>query len=583
MKKILIVAAIFCSLNTAQAQTATWNGSVNNTWNNASNWTWTGSGSGIPGATADVIIADTGQHALKIFNGDSVSCKNLKLGVILLMDNNTRLNIYGDSVINTLGAWVSPEENSGTIGGNNFSMLPNVIPATDAKLNFFGGPKMIKGVSIYLDKVNIASNDVTIGENAKMLLLGQLKFSKPAFDIENTSSSVNGNLIVDSLGQLWVDDNINFVLPAYTQTQVPPHIVTQTKLNPTGGNWPFYAAVLIYNNTTEGGINGSIEVPLGMSKKSFNPITISQTGGEFIWLAAVSKSIQTSCTTNIMNANEAVLANYQIIPMDASGTFYEGLPSTASPVQISCTFNKTAVNQDVLNGFNAAHAPLRLYHINAYGCYTELTNTSQNTPMANNYVTVGSNTAQNLFSNFIIAPQPNIDVYVQNNAAAQITTYGGTLPMTATIFPSGMNQGVNWSIIPVSGAASINTSGVVTATSNGTVWAKGISTANQLLSDSVLITITNQTTAINETAKELGFTASPNPAHQSCTIVLEKDHPALTVQLVNVLGQSVWQKNFDVNELTKGYVIQMLELPTGIYFLNVNSSQFYFNYKIIKE
>ncbi|MNU20667.1 hypothetical protein D3C71_89150 [compost metagenome] len=581
MKKITLLAGLFCCFNIAHAQVATWNGSINSSWNNAANWTWSSGGSGIPGATTDVVIADTGLHALRIFNGDSVSCKNLKFGVILLMDNNTRLNIYGDSVVNTPGVWVSPEENAGTIGGNNFSMLPNVVPATDARLNFYGGTKMIKGVNVYIDKVNIASNDVTIGQDARLMIRGQLKFSKPVSDIE--ASAVNGNLIVDSTGQLWVDDDIDFSLPSYTQTQIPPHIVTTTRLNPLGGNWPFYSAVMVYDDPAFEGIDGSVQLPIGMSEKSFNPITISQSGGEYVWLAAATKIQATSCTTNILASNEATQVHYQMIPMDLNGNIYEELPSTAAPVQISCTFNKLSINQDVLSGFNTAHAPLRLYHVNVNGCYTEQLNTSESSPTTNNYVTVSSNTPQFLFSNFIIAPQPNIDVYVQNNAAAQINTSGGTLPMEVAIFPSALIQSVNWSIVPVSGAANISTSGVVTASGNGTVWAKAISSSNPALSDSVLITITNQSTSINEVSKMIGFSVSPNPAHQVCNITIEKAHPALTIQMLNILGQSIWYKDFAENELSKGYEVPMQSMPSGVYFFVVRSSQFDFVYKVIKE
>lgn len=79
-----------------------------------------------------------------------------------------------------------------------------------------------------------------------------------------------------------------------------------------------------------------------------------------------------------------------------------------------------------------------------------------------------------------------------NNVAPQITTNGGTLQMVATILPNNANQNVTWSIIPVSGAATINASGLITAVSNGTVWAKAVSVFDNSKKDSMLITISNQ-------------------------------------------------------------------------------------------
>lgn len=79
------------------------------------------------------------------------------------------------------------------------------------------------------------------------------------------------------------------------------------------------------------------------------------------------------------------------------------------------------------------------------------------------------------------------------NVAPTITTNGGTLPMTASIFPAIANQAVTWSVVPIMGSASISATGVVTAQNNGTVWAKAVSVANTAKMDSLLITISNQT------------------------------------------------------------------------------------------
>lgn len=85
-------------------------------------------------------------------------------------------------------------------------------------------------------------------------------------------------------------------------------------------------------------------------------------------------------------------------------------------------------------------------------------------------------------------------VTTQNNVPAVINTLGGTLSMAASVLPAVMSQAVSWSIVPVTGAATVNTSGLVTAQTDGTVWAKAVSVEDAAMSDSMLVTITNQVT-----------------------------------------------------------------------------------------
>ncbi|WP_343747106.1 T9SS type A sorting domain-containing protein [Fluviicola sp.] len=89
-----------------------------------------------------------------------------------------------------------------------------------------------------------------------------------------------------------------------------------------------------------------------------------------------------------------------------------------------------------------------------------------------------------------------IEVNTQNNVAANITTQAGTLQMVATIQPSTVSQAVTWSIVPASGSATISSTGLVTAQTNGTVWAKAVSVANTALADSMEITISGQVVLI---------------------------------------------------------------------------------------
>ncbi len=85
-----------------------------------------------------------------------------------------------------------------------------------------------------------------------------------------------------------------------------------------------------------------------------------------------------------------------------------------------------------------------------------------------------------------------LDVTTQGNVPAVITTSGGTLQMVATVYPAAANQAVTWSIVSGTGQASITTGGLVTAISDGTVWAKAVSVQDITVKDSLLITLSGQ-------------------------------------------------------------------------------------------
>jgi hypothetical protein len=89
-----------------------------------------------------------------------------------------------------------------------------------------------------------------------------------------------------------------------------------------------------------------------------------------------------------------------------------------------------------------------------------------------------------------------VTVATQGSVPATITTGGGTLQMVATVIPSTANQSVTWSIVAGTGAATISTGGLVTAVSNGTVYAKATAVQDITVKDSLLVTISGQASTI---------------------------------------------------------------------------------------
>lgn len=108
-----------------------------------------------------------------------------------------------------------------------------------------------------------------------------------------------------------------------------------------------------------------------------------------------------------------------------------------------------------------------------------------------------------------------VDVTTQNGVPAVINTPGGTLQMVATVYPAAANQNVTWSIVPVTGGASITPSGLVTGIADGTVYAKAVTVQDVTVKDSLLITLSNQvpvapTVVTNPATAVLGTTATLN-------------------------------------------------------------------------
>lgn len=86
----------------------------------------------------------------------------------------------------------------------------------------------------------------------------------------------------------------------------------------------------------------------------------------------------------------------------------------------------------------------------------------------------------------------SIKVRTVNQMPAAIMISGGTLALEAEVYPSIASQAVDWSIINLTGSAYINANGMVTALSNGTIWAKAISQEDPGKMDSLLIEISGQ-------------------------------------------------------------------------------------------
>ncbi|MDA3891650.1 MAG: Ig-like domain-containing protein [Salinivirgaceae bacterium] len=85
-----------------------------------------------------------------------------------------------------------------------------------------------------------------------------------------------------------------------------------------------------------------------------------------------------------------------------------------------------------------------------------------------------------------------IKLSTENNAT-EITASGGKLQVLAQVLPANARiKTFSWSIVKAGGNASISKQGLVTALTNGTVYAKASALDNSGISDSIMITISGQ-------------------------------------------------------------------------------------------
>ncbi|MEP4667539.1 MAG: T9SS type A sorting domain-containing protein [Cyclobacteriaceae bacterium] len=168
-------------------------------------------------------------------------------------------------------------------------------------------------------------------------------------------------------------------------------------------------------------------------------------------------------------------------------------------------------------------------------------------------------------------------ITVQGQAGATtITTDGGTLQMEASILPADADDATyTWSLENGTGEATIDTNGLLTAVSNGTVTVTATANDGSGVSGDAVITISNQIVlGINDQSSIGDLFIFPNPVSAELNIDFYEAIEFVTI--VDVMGRSVKtiyspENSLDVSDLTK-----------GIYFLQVKTDQGIISKKFLK-
>jgi len=161
--------------------------------------------------------------------------------------------------------------------------------------------------------------------------------------------------------------------------------------------------------------------------------------------------------------------------------------------------------------------------------------------------------------------------------ATLITTNGGTLQMIADVLPANADDATyTWSVTNGTGSASIDASGLLTASSNGTVTVTATANDASGITGSTVITISNQSSAgINDQAALNNLTIYPNPAKTSISI--ESSEEVESIVFINLTGETV------KTIVSPANAIDISDLANGIYILRVQFKTGFVNSKLIKE
>lgn len=237
-------------------------------------------------------------------------------------------------------------------------------------------------------------------------------------------------------------------------------------------------------------VTWSIVPGTGTATISAAGLVTAQTNGT-VWAKAVS-----TADVSKKDSLQITLSN-QVVPVTSVAvTTQGGAPATittnAGTLQMAATVLPAAAPQTVTWSIVPGTGTAT---ISAAGLVTAQTNGTVWAKAVSTADASKKDSLQITLSNQAV-PVTSVTVATQGGVPAAITTSAGTLQMTATVLPANATQTVTWSIVPGTGTATISAAGLVTAQTNGTVWAKAVSTADASKKDSLELTLSNQSVAV---------------------------------------------------------------------------------------
>ncbi|OJV53792.1 MAG: hypothetical protein BGO31_02745 [Bacteroidetes bacterium 43-16] len=380
----------------------------------------------------------------------------------------------------------------------------------------------------------------------------------------------------NSLGKRYVAKWSNSTVPVdsvdvRTVGNVPPMITTNA------GTLPMTAVV--FPATASQDVIWSIVPGTGTATINTSGVVTAIANGT-VWAKAVSLSNTSKKDSMLINLSNQVVA-VDSVDVRTVGNVPAIINTNAGTLPMTAVVFPATASQDVswsiVPGTGTAN-------ISAAGVVTAQTN---GTVWAK-AVSVANTTKMdslliNISNQAVAVAVDSMDVRTVGNVPAVITTLGaaGNLPLTAVVFPATASQDVSWSIVPGTGTANISATGAVTGLSNGTVWAKAVSTTNTSKTDSLLIEI--RSTGIKDKMADMGIKLYPNPAGKELFLAVEQAHNELEMNITDLSGRAVMTKAYAANSLNRPVAINIKELTPGIYFLRLRGTGMDITLKFIKK
>jgi len=173
----------------------------------------------------------------------------------------------------------------------------------------------------------------------------------------------------------------------------------------------------------------------------------------------------------------------------------------------------------------------------------------------------------------------SINIQSPNNST-EINTAGGNLQLNTSVLPENANNSsVTWSVVNETGNATISTSGLLTAISDGTVTVTATANDGSDISASILINISNQSLNIIRITNRTKIEIYPNPIKE--TFRIKSNDNITSIKIFNLLGEQV--KSLSISNINES-AIDISNLNKGIYLLYIfdNTKEIY-SHKLIKE
>lgn len=152
----------------------------------------------------------------------------------------------------------------------------------------------------------------------------------------------------------------------------------------------------------------------------------------------------------------------------------------------------------------------------------------------------------------------NVMVTVMNNAEAKIIVQNETLPLVATVNPSGVSQNVTWSVAAGASFASVSTTGVVTGITNGTAIIRATSVADTTKFGEIEVIIDIPTASVDDFVKQ-HIKVYPNPAVD--VLNFDSDLTLESIEVYDMTGKKVIE--------TKQTQINIQHIASGIYQVKI--------------